>query len=98
MRHINIRRQHMGIRATLHPFLNNGTELQLDLEGRTVGECIKTALKQYPAMGDKMFAKNGKLKGYVVVLVNGKDAAPNELDYPVNDGDAMSVLIMLSGG
>ncbi len=88
----------MSVKTTLHPFLNNGTELQLDLEGRTVGECIKTVLKQYPAMEDKMFAKNNKLKGYVVILVNGKDASPNELDYPVSDGDAISVLIMLSGG
>ena len=88
----------MSISATLHPFLNNGTELRLDVEGKTVGECIKAILKQYPAMGDKMFGKNGKLKGYVVILVNGKDTAPNELGYPVADGDALSVLIILSGG
>ena len=88
----------MSIRATLHPFLNNGAELQMDVDGRTVGECIKTILKQYPAMESKLFDKNGKLKGYVVILVNGKDAAPNELAYPVADGDSLAVLIMLSGG
>jgi len=88
----------MSVKATLHPFLNNGTELQLDFEGRTVGECIKAAVKQYPHMQNKLFDKNGKLKGYVVILVNGKDTAPNELAYAVADGDALSVLIMLSGG
>ena len=88
----------MSIRATLHPFLNNGIELQLDVEGKTVGECIKTIIRQYPGMETKLFGKNGALKGYVVVLVNGQDAAPNELAYQVKDGDILSVLIMLSGG
>jgi MoaD family protein len=88
----------MSIKATLHPFLNDGAEVQMDVDGKTVGECIKLIMKQYPHMEKKMFDKNGKLKGFVVILVNGKDAAPNELDYPVKDGDAMSVLIMLSGG
>ena len=88
----------MSIKVTLHPFLNNGVELQLDVEGETVGECIKSILKQYPDMEKKMFGNNNKLKGYVEILVNGKSTGPNELAYPVKDGDSMAVLVFLSGG
>ncbi len=88
----------MSVKATLHPFLNNGIALKLDVEGKTVGECIKTILKQYPAVEKTLFNKNGRLKPYAVILVNGKDTAPNELAYPVADGDSLSVLVMLSGG
>ena len=88
----------MSIRATLHPYLNDGAEVQIDVDGKTVGDCIKSIIGKYPNMEKKLFDKNGKLKGFVVILVNGKDAAPNEMAYPVTDGDALSVLIMLSGG
>ena len=88
----------MSIKVTLHPFLNDGVELQLEVDGNTVGECIKSILKQYPAMEKKMFGKNGVLKGYVEILVNGQGTTPNELAYQVKDGDSMSVLVFLSGG
>jgi len=88
----------MGIKVTLHPFLNDGVELQLEVDGNTVGECIKSILKQYPAMEKKMFGKNGALKGYVEVLVNGHGVGTNELVYSVKDGDSMAVLVFLSGG
>jgi molybdopterin converting factor small subunit len=88
----------MSIKATLHPFLNDGVELELEVEGKTVGECIKSILKRHPEMEKKMFGKNGALKGYVEVLANGRGTGPNELAYQVKDGDVLSVLVFLSGG
>jgi MoaD family protein len=88
----------MSVRTTLHPFLNDGKEVQLEVDGNTVGECIKSILKQYPAMEKKMFDKYGKLKGYVEVLVNGQGIGTNELAYTVKDGDTMAILVFLSGG
>ncbi len=88
----------MSIKATLHPFLNDGVELELDVEGKTVGECLKSIIKRHPAIEKKMFGKNGALKGYVEILVNGQGTAPRELAYEVKDGDALSVLVFLSGG
>ncbi len=88
----------MSIKTTLHPFLNSGIETRLDVEGRTVGDCIKSILKQYPDMEKKMFDKNGKLKGYVEVLINGQGIGTNELAYEVKDGDSMAILVFLSGG
>ena len=88
----------MSVRTTLHPFLNDGKEVQLEVDGNTVGECIKSILKQYPAMEKNMFDKYGKLKGYVEVLVNGQGIGTNELAHTVKDGDTMAILVFLSGG
>ena len=88
----------MSIKATLHPFLHDGMEVQLDIEGKTVGECIKSILRTYPAMEKKMFDKSGKLKGYVEILINGTGVGTNELAYEVKDGDSIAVLVFLSGG
>jgi MoaD family protein len=88
----------MSVKTTLHPFLNDGKEVQLEVSGNTVGECISSILKQYPAMEKKMFDKYGKLKGYVEVLVNGQGIGTNELAYAVKDGDTMAILVFLSGG
>lgn len=88
----------MAVNVTLHPFLNNGKELNLVVEGKSVGECINSILKQYPDMEKKLFDKKNKLKGYVEVLVNGKSTGKEELNYPVKDGDSVAVLVFLSGG
>ncbi|MCX7965988.1 MAG: MoaD/ThiS family protein [Syntrophorhabdaceae bacterium] len=88
----------MGVNVTLHPFLNNGTELNLVVEGNTVGECIDSILQQYPHMEKKLFDKKNKLKGYIEVLVNGKSTGKEELNYPVKNGDSLAVLVFLAGG
>lgn len=88
----------MSIKATLHPFLNGGKELQLDVEGKTVGECLDSAIRDFPALEQQMFQKKGMLKRHVEVLVNGRSTSPQELSYPVKDGDSLAVLVFLSGG
>ena len=88
----------MSIKATLHPFLNDGKELQLEVSGNTVGECLKEILQQYPAMEKKMFDKKGRIKGYVEVLVNDQGIGADELAYGVKDGDSMTIIVYLSGG
>ncbi len=88
----------MGVRITLHPYLNNGVETQVEVQGSDVGECIQNVMKQFPGMDKKLFAKPGQLKGYVEILVNGQSTFPKELAYPVKDGDTMNVLVFLAGG
>jgi molybdopterin converting factor small subunit len=87
----------MSANMTLHPYIN-GVETQVEVHGGTVGDCITDAIKTYPVMEGKIFAKPGKLKGYVEIYVNGKPTVPQELDYPVSDGDQINVLVFLAGG
>lgn len=88
----------MSIGVMLHPYLSGDAEVHTEVNGNTVGECLKEIVKEYPGMEKKLFDKQGKLKGYVEVLVNGESAGDDELGHAVKDGDSMSVLVFLSGG
>lgn len=47
----------MTIEATLHPFLTGVKELQLDVKGNTVGECLDSSIKEFPALEQQIFQK-----------------------------------------
>ena len=88
----------MSAKVTLHPYLTEGAEAQVELEGKTVGECLKKLVARFPAMQAKLFAKPDKLHGYIEILVNTQPTVPKELAYPVKDGDEVAILVFLSGG
>ncbi|MCS7280108.1 MAG: MoaD/ThiS family protein [Desulfobacterota bacterium] len=88
----------MAVKIVVHPFLNNGKELEVLTTGATVGECIKELINLHPHIEEKLFDKNKKLRGYVEILVNAKSTYPQELSYPVNDGDTINLIVFLSGG
>jgi molybdopterin converting factor small subunit len=85
----------MSIKVTLHPVLNNDVETNLDVEGNTVGDCVKCVIERYPHIRKKIFATEDKLKYHVEILVNGQTTFPQELTYPVKDGDSVSVLVLM---
>ena len=80
-----------------HRQFTNGLEV-VETQGTTVGECLKDLVRQHPVMGDKVFAKNGKLNPLLEIYVNAESAYPDELAKPVKDGDAIHITLMLSGG
>ncbi len=88
----------MSVKLVVHPFLNDGKELQLEVNGSTVGECLKELIRLHPHIEDKLFDKKGKIRGYVEILVNSKSTYPEELSYPVKDGDVVNLIVFLSGG
>jgi molybdopterin converting factor small subunit len=89
----------MSVKVHLHPYLTEGGEAQVELEGgKTVGEAIKALVARFPAMQTKLFAKPDKLHGYIEILVNAQPTVPKELAYPVSDGDEITILVFLSGG
>jgi len=69
----------------------------IEVEGKTVGECLKNLVKIYPPL-DKEIFKNGKLQSLIEVYLNGASAYPNELAQPVKDGDKIGLVYMLSSG
>lgn len=88
----------MSATVRVHSFLNNGVPAEFQVEGRNTGECVREVIRLIPGAEGKMFAKPGRLKAHVEVLVNGHTAYPNELTAPVSDGDTVSILVMLAGG
>jgi molybdopterin converting factor small subunit len=79
-----------------HRRYTHGKEI-IQVEGKTVGECLGDLVKQYPPLEKEIF-KNGKLNPLVEVYMNGASAYPNELAKPVKDGDKINLVYMLSSG
>lgn len=80
-----------------HRVHTNGLEA-VEVEGRTVGECINHLIEQYPGMREGLFDKKGKLLNVVEVYVNSESAYPDELAKSVKDGDEIHLILMLAGG
>jgi molybdopterin synthase sulfur carrier subunit len=68
------------------------------VKGSTVGDCLNHFVKQYPKTKRRLFDKDGKLLRYVEVYVNKATTYPEELAKPVNDGDEISIVYLISGG
>ena len=88
----------MSVKVTLHPFLNEGVETQIEVEATNTGDVIKEVVRRFPAAEKKLFQKPGQLRGYVEIYVNGKTAYPGELTAALSSGDSVSVLVFLAGG
>ena len=84
------------IPSYLQPLTNDIEAVEVN--ENTVGECINHLVKQFPSMEKMLFAKNGKLHGYVGIYINGEDAYPEELAKPVKDGDELYILYIIGGG
>jgi molybdopterin converting factor small subunit len=82
---------------TTHRQFTNGLEV-VSVEGSTVGECLRHLIQQFPGMEKALFAKKDKLLNIVEIYVNHATAYPNELVKPVEDGDAIHLIVMLAGG
>jgi molybdopterin converting factor small subunit len=80
----------------LQPVTNDRESIEV--EGRTVQECLEIIIREYPAIRKLLMDKNGKLHNYVGVYINGKDAYPNEMEKEVKPGDEVHILYTLAGG
>jgi molybdopterin converting factor small subunit len=84
------------IHLTLRRFTKG--EQEVEVEGKTVGECVKNLIGKYPDIHSSLLDKKGHLLKIVEVYVNGESAYPNELAKPVKDGDHIHLTLMLAGG
>jgi len=84
------------IHLTLRRFTDG--EQVVEVEGKTVGECIQNLIRKYPDIKSSLLDKRGDLLKIVEVYVNGESAYPNELAKPVKGGDNIHLTLMLAGG
>lgn len=90
----------MGVTLNIHRahrVHTNGLEA-VEVDGGTVGECLKALVDLHPEMQKALFDDKGKLKNQIEIYLNMESAYPDELKKPVNDGDEIHITIMLSGG
>ena len=70
----------------------------LEIEGRNVDECLTEVVKRFPVLHEKVFSPIGELQGWIEIFVNGVHAYPENLGYPVEEGDEIEVRVFLPGG
>ena len=90
----------MTVKVNIHPNLQTYTDDQsvVEVNGRTVGECLDTVISRFPRIKANLMNKNGKLLDHVSVYVNLESAFPEELAKPVKDGDELHIILMVAGG
>ncbi len=90
----------MSITVKLHEILqkHTGGREVVEVKGKTVGECLRSLVRQYPALEKHLYYKRGKLFGYFDVYVNGMGIYPENLKKEVKDGDKIVINVYIAGG
>jgi molybdopterin synthase sulfur carrier subunit len=76
-----------------------GGAKELDAEGSTVGEVLRSLAAQHPATESQLFSEEGQLNRYVNVYLNDEDVRVLEgLDTAVKPEDTLVILPAMAGG
>ena len=90
----------MGVKVHVHKThrqFTDGLEM-VEVEGKTVRDCLDRLVEQFPALKEILFDKKGRLLNIMEVYVNMESAYPEELAKKVKDGDEIHITMMLAGG
>ena len=76
-----------------------GGAKEVEAEGRTVGEVLRSLAERHPATRSQLFSEDGELNRYVNVYLNDEDVRVLEgLDTSVSDADTVVILPAMAGG
>jgi molybdopterin converting factor small subunit len=78
-------------------YLTDGAQF-VEVRGATVGECLENLVEQFPLVRKLLFNQNDELFGHIDVYVNGVSTFPRELARPVQEGDKITMLYLITGG
>ncbi|MFC1954303.1 MoaD/ThiS family protein [Chloroflexota bacterium] len=90
----------MSVKINVHYFLPSLTDDQdvVQVTGTSVGQCLEQLVSRFPKLRGRVFEEDGKLSNYFDVYVNLENASPEGLAKPVNDGDEIHLIMLVSGG
>jgi len=72
---------------------------QVEVDGETVGEVLKSLTDRYPDTGDQLLSSEGELNRYVNVYVNDEDVRVQDgLETGVREADTVVILPAMAGG
>ena len=75
-----------------------GGEGQIQVEGRTVGDCLDAVDARYPGFASQVFDADRTVHRFVRFFVNGDAIERSALGYPVGEEDEVEVLAAIAGG
>jgi molybdopterin converting factor small subunit len=73
-------------------------EAAIEVEGRTVRECIQAVEARYPGFAEQIFDPESNFHRFVKLFVNGDEVARDGADAPVGAGDEVEILAAIAGG
>ncbi|PIU55740.1 MAG: ThiS family protein [Chloroflexi bacterium CG07_land_8_20_14_0_80_51_10] len=90
----------MSVKVRIHPLLQEFTGGQevAEVSGRNVGECLDHLEIQFPGIKRGLCDKRGKVLNYLEIYINSESSYPEELTKSVNDGDELTIVILVGGG
>ena len=78
---------------------STGGAREVEAEGETVGDVLRTLAGQHPATESQLFSEDGELNRYVNVYLNDEDVRVLEgLETGVGSGDTIVILPAMAGG
>ena len=88
----------MRIKISLNQVFLDATTNQdtVEVEGRTVGECLRALVRMYPDLEARIFDTDGHLSA--LVSLHGNMLLPDQLDLQVADQDHLLILPLIYGG
>jgi molybdopterin synthase sulfur carrier subunit len=93
----------VSVKVRVHPYFQpfTGNRELVESTGRNVAECIDNLEAQFPGIKEQLGKtrhRKFELFSYIEVYVNDESAYPDELAKPLNDGDEVSLVVMMLGG
>ena len=71
---------------------------RIDVEGRTVLECIDAVETKFPGFRDQVIDAAGDVHRFVQLFVNGDEIDRGALHTPVEPNDSVEILAAIAGG
>ena len=75
-----------------------GGEEFIEVDGKTVGECLKAVSERFRGFGEQVLDAQGRVHRFVSLFVNADEIERDELDRPVEPGDRVEILAAIGGG
>jgi hypothetical protein len=91
----------MSIKVNLfYPELQQlaGRGTSLEVNGRTLGECLDDLVRQYPGAERLLFVESGRLLKHVFVYINAESTHPPSLSAAVRESDTLLIAVLATGG
>jgi molybdopterin converting factor small subunit len=88
----------VSVRITIPGHLQQFVENNeiVEVEGKTVKECLINLIRKYPAMAPEVFDINGDMA--IIVLHEGFPIDESRINSPVKDGDNIVLFPIIIGG
>ena len=90
----------MTVKVKLHPYLRSfaDNKKEVEVDGKTVGECIDNLNEKYNGIKQRLVNKQGKIENYWEIFINSGNCTAKDLSNPVKDGDELTIIAIIAGG